>query len=792
MASPFRAFRKHQKALLAVAGVVLMFVFVLGGSLGQYLGKHSDGGSIGGQRPGDVAVEWNGGKLTNAQLHQLVVRRLFVNNFIREVEGFGRQAAYQAGTEPQQLRVEPLIGPERPEQGVEQDVVLTYLLAHTARKAGMTISDDYVKNYLQQLGRGYVTMDMLRHLLASTKGGQGVSPNYLFEALGDEMLARNFLKSYFYATRTELPEQRWRDWLKVNDRVVVEAVAVPAESLLIDVPEPTEEELKALYEEYKDREPQPDPSWGIELPSPNPAFAVPRKVAVQYLVADYNQFLAKVEDEVTEEEIKKYYEDNKDYFIKAESVLSEPGDVTAPETTEKKPSNEKPAAEKPTAEGPTDETKPAEPAATKTDAKPDDSPPADKSSAPGAHDESAHPPKTPFRLTAFAEETPADHGEDAHEPDSETAKAQAEAASPAAAPEDVPKPESAVEPETAAGSAAPAEKLKEYQPLDEVRDEIRRRIASDKVTTELDDRMRTVNSDLDQNYDQYFGDSLNAKADGKEPPPPPKSLADLTPLAKKYGLVYQKTEPASMLQLRDMPVGKSVCPSQGNLPFFYAIFSREVDLYQPLLTYDLDNNRYVAMKTEDIPGKVPTFDEVRDDVVHAWKMRKAGELAVKRAEELAKQAQERGGTLAEAFTDDPSLLVTKTDPFSFLTVGTVSRETQQVKSFRLSEPDGIVAAGPDFMEKVFDLKEGEVAAAPNHDRSIAYVVRIAEHQNTPAELQEAFLPEDNNWYGAPAMLQAHFQRAMKVMVEDMSDSAGVHWLRDADKPVKSDAEGDQT
>ena len=73
----------------------------------------------------------------------------------------------------------------------------------------------------------------------------------------------------------------------------------------------------------------------MELPSPNPAFEIPQKVAVQYVMADYNQFLAKVEEEVTDAEIEKFYEDNKDpYFIRAESLLGDAGDLTGTDEDE--------------------------------------------------------------------------------------------------------------------------------------------------------------------------------------------------------------------------------------------------------------------------------------------------------------------------------------------------------------------------------------------------------------------------------------------------------------------------
>ncbi len=404
------------------------------------------------------------------------------------------------------------------------------------------------------------------------------------------------------------------------------------------------------------------------------------------------------------------------------------------------------------------------------------------------------PRKSPFRLTAFADDAPA--GSDVATPPKDAAVDAAKVDAP-----NVETPAAAAEPSKPADSAAPTaeleaptEKPKNFQPLDEVRDQIRRRIAETKVNDRLDELMGSLQRELNDSYTEFFGASLDADAAGKEPPPPPPQLADLTPLAQKHGLVYQKTEPASMLQLRDTPVGSSVRPDQGNIPFYYSVFGRDVELYEPIATFDLDNNRFLAMKTEDIPGKVPTLDEVRDEVVHAWKLRKAGELAVKRAEELAKQAQDHGGTLAEAFAGDSSLSVIKTDPFAFFTIGTVSRDTQQVQSFRLSEPEGIVAAGPEFMEKVFALKENEVGAAPNHDRSVAYVVRIAEHQNTPAELQQAFLSEDNNWYGVPAMSRGHFQSALANVISDMLKSSDVDWKRDPDQVIKADetAEPDQS
>lgn len=758
MASPFRAFRKYQKAFLVVAGVILMFVFVLGDPLSQYLRNHSPGPGGPARSPNAVAVKWSQGKLTNAELGQLVVQRLVVNNFLRTVEGVGIEAAQQAGAEPQPLRVARMLGPENAQQGVEQDVLRSHLMAEAARQAGMAISDEYIVEYLTQLGRGFVSVDTIRQILNSMQvGGRQASIDFVLDALRHEMLARNYLASYSYALETELPEDRWRDWLRVNDRITVDAVALPAESFLVDVKDPSEQELQEFFDEYKTREPRPDTNWGIELPSPEPAFRVPQKVAVQYLMADYNEYLSKVEDEVTDAEIEKFYVDNKEHlFQSAGSLLGDEGDLTG-----KEESQESDAAE------PGDEA--AESKAEAAEQSDSDAPASasgdENTATPDTNDESNRKSASPFRLVAFQEDDAA----------SSLTTDEPEANAPAAAP----SAESVVD----AASDAPADAAK-YQPLDEVRDEIRRTIAETKVAEQLSQLISNLETRLNESYTTYFGATLDAADAGRERPAPPAELADLTQLAKENNLVYQKTEPATWQQLRETNIGSSTRPEWGGTPFYAAILSRDYDLYEPVATQDLDANRYLAMKTADIPGKIPTLSEVRDEVLKAWKLREAGKLALKRAEELAKTANDKSGSIADAIAGDSSLKIVKTDPFAFFTVGTVSRETQQVQSFRLSEPDGVVAAGPEFMEKVFDLRDDEVGAAANHDKSFAYVVKVADHQNSLEELRQAFLSEDYAWYGIPAMARGHYQTALRVLVADFMKAADVDWERDPDQVIQ--------
>jgi hypothetical protein len=171
--------------------------------------------------------------------------------------------------------------------------------------------------------------------------------------------------------------------------------------------------------------------------------------------------------------------------------------------------------------------------------------------------------------------------------------------------------------------------------------------------------------------------------------------------------------------------------------------------------------------------------DVRDEVVHAWKLQKAAELALKHAEELATRAQDSGLPFTEAFADD-DLPVTTTDPFSWLTFGDISPITRQI-FFRMSEPEGIAAAGPAFMRKVFALAPGEVGAVLNHDRSIAYVIRVVEHLETPQQLQRGFLREANNWFGLESMQGFHMQEASGALINDIEASTGLEWVRTPDE-----------
>jgi hypothetical protein len=809
MASPFRVFRKYQKTLLAVAGVVLMFVFVVGDSLFSYFGGGRNARAGDDRDAKATAVHWDGGKLSNRELNELVMRRRILNNFLKNVEIAGMRPSAEAGVDPPELRVQRLIAPETQ---IETSVVRTKLFADAARESGMKISDDTLLQYLSELGRRNVSPDQMRDMLKNLSiGGGRLSTDYVLEALRQEMLAHNYHISHEFALLTVTPEQRWKDWMRVNDRVVVEAAAVPAEMYLADVKEPTDAELTAFFEKYKDREAMPDFYGNTEMPSATPGFRIPRKIDLQFIQADYDEFLAKAEAKITDEEVAKYYEDHKDLFTKLNASLTEDKDSKKETPKTDAPPTKTDAKDGATSAKPADaEKKPAEPADKKTEVpEKKEAPPAaknEKTDAKSSDDKksSSHPnpTKSVFRLAAFAQDAEKKDAkaDKSAEKSSETPAAKSDAVEtkpappadkPAASPPASTPPAATPAAPPDASKAAPAtqatpapKKPVEYQPLSEVKDEIRKRLAEGKVADELAKLTSGIQDGLDSDYNKWrYSDSQMSDAEKKEMPAPPKPLTDFASIAQKNGLKSGTTGPKSLLELRSLPVGNSTAIDANRTLLSMLFQGHDVEMYQPVKTIDIDKNRYIVMKIGDTPGREPTLADVRDEVVKAWKKQQAADLAKKHADEFAKKAEEAKTPLANFFADDKSVKVVRTDPFSELTGGEAAFVGGQVQQqpYRFSQPSEIVAAGPDFLRGVFNLKDGQVGVLLNNDHSIAYVVRVVEHQPALPELRNAYMAEAYSWNGENLMNQLHRQEIASNLEQDIEVSNNLKWDRAADQ-----------
>ncbi|QDT68335.1 periplasmic folding chaperone [Planctomycetes bacterium MalM25] len=776
MATPLTALSKYTGVFMAVLCAVLMFTFVLGDSISNMMGG-GPGGSTGG---GDTVAIWDGGQINERQLADAVIHRNILAQFQQSVEQAGALAARDAGVDLEYLQrsVQPLQLPRTREQGVERSVVTTKIFAQKAREAGMVVSDEMIISYLRALGFERVSNDQMREILTrmgrGSGGGGRATIGFVFDLLREAMLANNYLSSHTFAFRTILPEERWEDWKKVNERIVVEAAPVKTAAFIDEVPEPSEEELVAFYEEHRDRQPLPDLLRGygnLELPSPTPGFAVPPRVRVTYLKADFNAVVDSLMGEVTDEEIAAYYEANKESFVEADRALfgdesgfgddgefGSGGGVFGPDNLlqSDEAMQEEAAVED---EGPLPFG----------DNAPDQEEPADEPADKDASEEAAD--KTE-QVVDESTEAVEEEEEEEEEATADTAPATEEA----------PEADSAEE-----AAEEPAADAKPYQPLEEVADEIRQRLATERAAERMQEKVNRIKLQLDDQFVEYFDAILVAQENGEEAPAAPDSLANLQPLAEQEQLELTEVDQASQLQLRETDFGRTVATdlTPSGPIWFLAFRSEGLDLYQPFVSYDIDGNRYICLITERYEGETPKLEDVREQVVAAWKRVQAAELSEKKAEEVAAQITESGKTIADYFAqaDEPLVPVAdvqETDTFSLLSLGRIAPNARQVP-LRLSQPEPLVAAGPELLEAAFGIEPGEVIAHLNHDHSIAYLLRIAQRIGTEDELRSNFIRDGDRWVGAGPLMQARAQNKISALLGDLLEGSGLDWTRLPDR-----------
>jgi hypothetical protein len=750
MATPFTVFRNYSGILMAALCAMLMVAFVVADPLMQYMGGGGGGGGRS-QAALERVVSWDGGSLNERQLADMVLHRRLLANFQQAVYELGARDAQASGVQDlsvESLRVKPLELPTSPEQGVERDVVFTKLVAERAQKAGMVVSDEAVLDYLRGLGRDRVSSDQMRDLLGNMSvGGRRATIEFIFNLLREAILKKNYTTSHQFSFFTVLPQERWADWLQGNERIVLEVAPIDIEKYLDKVPEPTDAEIEEYFEANKLRDASPDvlTEYGnVTLPTPTPGFATPPQVKLQYLVAEFDQVATQVADEVTDEEIAAFYEENREQFIEADEALF--GEDAADDEV-------KSDAEESDAEGSTD----ADQAETdQTDADPSEAeaaeatPPTDDPSA-----DDSNPLRSGSNDSAATEEEEEEEEEAAEETSAD-------------------KPADGAEPATGEGAI-------KYQPLDEVKGEIRRVLAERRAADRLQTLMEGVKRELDDAHDKYFDAVLDAEDAKQDPPAPPKELADLGPIAEKHGLKRVETEGLSLYELSRQTIGRSMNADEaakGARLWMMAFAQDYVELFDPILTYDIDGNRYLTVVTERTDRVIPELKDVRDKVVAQWKRAKAAELALEDAKKLASAAQESGKSLSEHFADDDAINATETDPFAFLTIGDVPNTTGAAP-LRLSQPEPLASPGPELMKRAFELAPGEVGAALNHDRSIVYLMRVAQKLGTPEELRGEF-KRDPRWFGLPATLQRRVSRSVGTMIDDLFEQKNVEWDRSPD------------
>jgi len=317
-----------------------------------------------------------------------------------------------------------------------------------------------------------------------------------------------------------------------------------------------------------------------------------------------------------------------------------------------------------------------------------------------------------------------------------------------------------------------------YRPLEEVADQIRGKLARAPAQAEMIAAIRAVESAVNRYQPRYKRWQVltqkNPSALQPEPPDPQE-------LARTYGLTAGTTPLVDMISIREYDIGKL---SDTNEQFRGEAFREGVPEYKASYGFDTQWGRqffaqglvagdvaYVYWRTSIALTEVPELDEIRDDVVYAWKLQQARTLALEDARQKAREASQ-AGSLKDLY-GEATITV---GPFTWMrSLAVPSGGGNQAV---LSELPDIEQPGEEFMRSVFSLEKGDTGVAVNAPESVVYVVRIVDQSPTDKELRERFFRSRPNTSDIQSIGQGERYALMADWYRGLAKEMDVQWKRE--------------
>jgi len=492
-------------------------------------------------------------------------------------------------------------------------VSVTAALIHEARRAGVNVTNDMVADHIREWVAAGLTNELMNVLMLNVFDS---SPQRLYATLRQEMTLSIYLDAAATGSKA-LKEDADQAFRRITEKVNIASLVLKAEDFAAKVAEPAEQQVAEQYEKYKGTLPgQNDNVFGYKIPD---------RVQFKYLVVDAD--VVKGDVTISDDDIKDYYEENKDslYVVEKEEDTKkddETDETKVDQTTDDKKDDDQAKDEATTGEAP---------AAPKS---PDATPGEPASSG-------EQPAKTLDAPEAAPAEEPAEpvKQEPAAETSSETSETTAEPAKP------VDESAGALQLDAKAddggtGQETPKE-VKEYKPLEEVREEIEERLRTARIR-ELTGQKATDALDRLRRQPRL---GLEHVADGK------------------YIKVYQSKGFVTAEEAREAEgIGASYSRSVSrgrwidfpSLAFSIAPLAKEPEIHlkRPVgVLFGMGgDDQYLFAVTAVEPAHVAgSLDEVREKVVADLKRIAGYALAEKEAQAILDEARDKGlAKVAEA------------------------------------------------------------------------------------------------------------------------------------------------
>ncbi|WP_337176726.1 hypothetical protein [Paludisphaera sp.] len=264
------------------------------------------------------------------------------------------------------------------------------------------------------------------------------------------------------------------------------------------------------------------------------------------------------------------------------------------------------------------------------------------------------------------------------------------------------------------------------QPFADVRALLADRLADEKAQAEINELFAKIRDEALIPYADAYLTMLDDRAEDPKAKVEEPTPVDLKAIAAKEGIAYEispmltREQAAKYGMIAGAQVGSERF-SNGR-PFVDEIFDAKLGVYEPVELTDIVGGRYLVRKLKDEAPKVPPLDDVRAEVVHAWKLDKARPLAEKAARELAARIKsEKQGKVDEDEVDGHQVLTPP--PVARRQSGISGNPFEPAPQVETPIAD-VPRAGKEFRDAYFGIQEGETAVAPNLPRTTYYVIAL--------------------------------------------------------------------
>ncbi|MFN3149767.1 hypothetical protein [Bremerella sp.] len=623
------------------------------------------------------------------------------------------------------------------------------------------------------------------------QGGPGLNYDYFFEMLREVLTAQKLQALVFRDGRVVTPSSAWVAYRNMNRTISTEMFPVSSKDFMDKVGSPSAAQMEELFNKYKHQPANPamnqigfmqmdkislayvkgDINNFVEaakaeitdeqiaqyyeenkdsfrkptLPSAEPeAPGSPNEPAGTEDAAPMTEEKPATEDAKPMEESTEPASEEKpaEEMKKEEAPAEEPKEEAKPEpSAEEKPADEKPAEDKPSEEKPAEE-KPAEETPAEEPAKEE----------PAAEESSLNSTNSNIQLVSFLQE----EGEGEEKPASEEKPAE-QAPMEDAKPEDKPAEEAPMEtpatdaPATETPAAdAPATEAPmdqppvEYKPLAEVQDQIRTRLAQPIAQKQMSEALAEIRGVLQAKYEEFrYLETKSTKS--------PYDTDEIERLATSMGLsfgamplmdFYEASQ--SALAQEAIHVDYTFDQASGlrtiNRSMVAEAFQTNSPLFQPRLFPGASQSsmmfrqniqaevQYVYWKTEMKDGYAPKLDDVKDQVVAAWKQQEAGKLAKEAAQKLAEQIKSKED-LNKAATEQKAEVIVAENITYF-------NQLSGGQGLSLGTIPGIDDVSQMTMEALFSTPVDGTTVAPNLGEDVYYVAIVTAEAETSEQLRD--------------------------------------------------------